>query len=237
MENLIGITYNFLTVINGPIRKNNKIYWECQCKCGNKTIVRSDGLKSGRTKSCGCYKKNILITNNISRQTLDLTNQRFGKLVALDPTVDRTKDGRVIWHCICDCGNDYYASSHDLKENKVQSCGCLKSKGENLIAALLTQNKIPFEQQKTFDTCRFPDTNYLAKFDFWVNNSYLIEYDGEQHFYYKNSLYTWNTELNYKKVKIHDNYKTQWCQENHIPLIRISYTKLKDLTINDLLFI
>jgi len=35
MKNLIGQKFNFLTVIDGPIRKNNKIYWKCKCDCGN----------------------------------------------------------------------------------------------------------------------------------------------------------------------------------------------------------
>jgi hypothetical protein len=33
--------------------------WLCLCACGNKTIVNSDSLKNGNTKSCGClYKGN-----------------------------------------------------------------------------------------------------------------------------------------------------------------------------------
>ena len=32
-------------------------FWECQCDCGNKTIVRKDSLESGHAKSCGCYAK------------------------------------------------------------------------------------------------------------------------------------------------------------------------------------
>lgn len=30
--------------------------WECQCDCGSRTEVRSDCLKSGKTKSCGCLR-------------------------------------------------------------------------------------------------------------------------------------------------------------------------------------
>ena len=37
-----------------------------------------------------------------------------------------------------------------------------------------------------------------------------------------------------KQEKIRDNIKTNWCQENHIPLIRIPYTHLDQLTIQDL---
>ena len=31
----------------------SKIYWRCQCKCGNETVVSGSCLKSGHTKSCG----------------------------------------------------------------------------------------------------------------------------------------------------------------------------------------
>lgn len=50
-----------------------------------------------------------------------------------------------------------------------------------MIKEILLENNIPFEQEKTFDNCRFPDTNKKARFDFYVNNTYLIEFDGRQH--------------------------------------------------------
>ena len=34
----------------------------------------------------------------------DLTGQRFGRLFVLYPT-DKRVNRRVVWHCICDCGN------------------------------------------------------------------------------------------------------------------------------------
>jgi hypothetical protein len=39
-----------------------------------------------------------------------------------------------------------------------------------------------FETQKTFDSCRSTKTNAKLKFDFYVNNDFLLEYDGRQHF-------------------------------------------------------
>ena len=234
MENLIGKKFNLLTVIEGPIKKSKKIYWKCICDCGNETTVRGDLLKSGSTKSCGCLKKKIFVENNKKRQTLDLTNKRFGKLVALEKT-DLRKDGRVVWKCQCDCGNTILCDTHSLQEERTKSCGCLRSVGEGSIKNLLLKHNISFEEQKKFDTCRFPDTKYLAKFDFYIENKYLIEYDGEQHFYYKNNPNTWNTEENYKKVIFNDNYKSNWCKENNIPLIRIPYTHLKELSLEDLL--
>lgn len=34
----------------------------------------------------------------------DLTNNKFGRLVAIRPTVKRGADGSVVWECMCECG-------------------------------------------------------------------------------------------------------------------------------------
>lgn len=31
-------------------------HWACECDCGRRVIVRSNGLTSGRTVSCGCLR-------------------------------------------------------------------------------------------------------------------------------------------------------------------------------------
>ena len=56
--NLIGQKFSFLTLIEeSPIRtKNGGLQWVCKCQCGNQTIVSSDNLRRGHTKSCGCIK-------------------------------------------------------------------------------------------------------------------------------------------------------------------------------------
>ena len=74
----------------------------------------------------------------------------------------------------------------------------------------------------------------MAKFDFYVENKYLIEYDGEQHFIFKNNE-GWNNEEHFKKTQEHDSYKNQWCKDNNIPLIRIPYTHYDNIVIQDLL--
>ena len=55
----------------------------------------------------------------------DLTNKRFGKLVALR-RAGSNKQGCVMWICQCDCGNEKPVSSDHLtrKSYPVKSCGC-----------------------------------------------------------------------------------------------------------------
>ena len=31
--------------------------WLCECECGNQCVVLGDNLRSGKTKSCGCLRK------------------------------------------------------------------------------------------------------------------------------------------------------------------------------------
>jgi hypothetical protein len=54
---LIGQTFNRLTVISEAETKNNFSYWNCICECGKETTVLGSSLKNGNTKSCGCLKK------------------------------------------------------------------------------------------------------------------------------------------------------------------------------------
>ena len=54
----------------------------------------------------------------------DLTGKKFGRLTALEPTEEKTKDGRRIWKCICDCGNKTIQRGYDLRKGNVVSCGC-----------------------------------------------------------------------------------------------------------------
>lgn len=42
-------------------------------------------------------------------------------------------------------------------------------------------------------------------------------------------------EERFKKQQINDAFKNSWCEKNNIPIIRIPYTHLKNLCIEDLL--
>ena len=116
----IGDKYNKLTIIGESSRRasNGGKYWLCQCDCGNIKEIRGDHLKSGHTKSCGCQNQERI--NNI-------IGQRFNNLTVIDITDKRRSGGDVVWKCQCDCGNITYAAASELRNNRIKSCGCLKS--------------------------------------------------------------------------------------------------------------
>ena len=45
--------------------KNKNSVWSCICDCGNETLVNSQRLITGKTKSCGCLKSESIIKRNI----------------------------------------------------------------------------------------------------------------------------------------------------------------------------
>src|SRR2546430_6637896 len=55
-KNLIGQQFTRLTVLSRQGTVSRHAAWLCVCSCPakNKTIVTSDNLGSGGTKSCGC---------------------------------------------------------------------------------------------------------------------------------------------------------------------------------------
>ena len=55
---------------------------------------------------------------------IDLTNQKFGKLLVLEKAI--TQNEKVMWKCLCDCGNIVIVKGVNLKNNRTKSCGCLK---------------------------------------------------------------------------------------------------------------
>jgi hypothetical protein len=206
--------------------------WHCKCDCGNETDVMTQALLKGMTTSCGCYAKEQTSLRAI-RQAEDLTGQIFGKWTVLHK--DKVHKGSgAYWICKCECGTERAVAAGSLKRGASFSCGCEStSKGERVISAILDNYTIPYEMQKTFSSCRYEDSKYLARFDFFVENQYLIEFDGIQHF--TATGYLWCNEENLKYTQKHDAYKNQWCKDNNIPLIRIPYTKLDTLCIEDLL--
>ena len=219
-NNLVGQRFGRLVVLEETDeRQSDCVVWLCQCDCGNLAKVCTRSLNSGNTQSCGCLHK-----EKVAKQfSKDITNQRFGRLVALSPT-EKRKHGSVVWTCQCDCGNTTEVPTELLLSGNTQSCGCTRSRGNAKIKGILQQNNFVF-------TSEYPVTinNIVYHFDFAIfENDKLkcfIEYDGILHFK-QDKYHGWNNDETWQKTQRNDAIKNEYCKQNNIPLLRIPYTDL-----------
>ena len=80
-------------------------------------------------------------------------------------------------------------------------------------------------------------TNHLLRFDFAIfeNNqlAYLIEFDGRQHFTGPEAGWAQSSSL--EEIQYRDKLKNEYCAKYNIPLKRIVYSELSNLTYEDIL--
>jgi hypothetical protein len=65
--------------------------------------------------------------DQMKRDFIELTGQRFGKLAVLERS--RTARGHKAWRCVCDCGSERLVDGHQLLSGHTLSCGCRKKSG------------------------------------------------------------------------------------------------------------
>lgn len=234
---LTGKKFGRWTVLKRAPNKGKSVYWTCECECGTIKDVKGQCLREGESLSCGCYQKEkaaITLKETAKKNMKNISGQRFGNLVALYPTEKRDYSANVIWMCQCDCGNKIEVGCNRLVQNNITHCGCkaVLSKGETKIKQILLDNNILFTQQKTFNSCRYPNTNSLARFDFWVKDSYIVEFDGRFHSVPDNG---WATEEKVRITQEHDKIKNEWAKNNNIIIIRIPWYHYDQLCLEDLL--
>jgi hypothetical protein len=110
-----GLRFGRLVAISRSQEHPRK--WNVRCDCGRETAVRRYSLLSGDTSSCGCLRSEV--------RALDLTGQRFGRLLVLKPLPNkRTPRGSLYSLCLCDCGREVEIVSRELPRGHTKSCGC-----------------------------------------------------------------------------------------------------------------
>lgn len=232
LKNEIGNTYGYLTVIErAENTKEGRARWLCQCKCGNQVTVLGKHLRSGNTKSCGCYQKERAAQGNMDRVE-SLVGKKFGKLTVIceNGFITHTSGKRSrIYYCECDCGNIVPAAQHQyLAYGDLTSCGCIRSKGEHQIEQILREHNITYVKEYSFKD--LVDILPL-RFDFAIFQKdklvALIEYQGQQHYDINNGYYS-------EDLVRHDQMKKEYCETNNIPLIVIDYKRNYNIKYEDL---
>lgn len=109
---LTGKRFGRLVVIEKAHRRTNGtgFHWKCLCDCGSIAFPASQGLKSGRTKSCGCYHSDKLKSirgeshhawkgGTWSRELYDKSwNEELKEFI-------RNRDNRQCQYPDCDCSD------------------------------------------------------------------------------------------------------------------------------------
>lgn len=59
---LTGHRFDRLVVIGFPERRpgTGNVYWRCRCDCGKETVAGSSNLRTGKTRSCGCFRSDYV---------------------------------------------------------------------------------------------------------------------------------------------------------------------------------
>ena len=121
-----------------------------------------------------------------------------------------------------------HGSFLQVHNNHINGNGCPKcksSKGETIILVWLKENNIEYIPQYKFSKCR---NIHLLPFDFYLPDlNILIEYDGRQHFSGNYDFFGGVDE--FLKIKFRDKIKTDFAKKENIKLIRIPYTKIKNI--------
>ena len=153
-KDLTGQKFGKLRVVSrsGSNSQGNTT-WNCECECGNKTIVVGSKLINGHTKSCSqiCYAGT------------DLIGQKFGRLLVIKQG-DR-KGKSAYWLCKCDCGKNKEIRTDDLRTGNTTSCGCLTTLPEGESAKKWLYNHIKYDAIKRgyFFELTFLDFGILTK--------------------------------------------------------------------------
>ena len=93
---------------------------------------------------------------------IDLTGQKFGRLIAIEKTDRRSGKGSIVWKCKCDCGKETFVSSSSLRSGNTQSCGCLN---KELVTTHGMKNTSEYRSwQSMKDRCYNPNYNQFKDY-------------------------------------------------------------------------
>lgn len=117
-EELVGLRFGKLTVLEYSHFKNNKHYYKCRCDCGKTCISHRGRLISGGSTSCGCDRPH-------RPDPKELIGRRFGKLTVVeDLGTDFNPKRKIRYYlCRCDCGKEIRTTRARLLNGETASCG------------------------------------------------------------------------------------------------------------------
>ena len=75
---ITGSRFSFITVLE-MVGGGGRMHLVCECDCGNVFRTRSDNVKSGNVKSCGCYQRTLPEKDGLTKHYLYDTHKAMNK--------------------------------------------------------------------------------------------------------------------------------------------------------------
>lgn len=213
---------------------NKKVWWECK-KCKNHYLNSITNKSKLKQKCPYCLNRKVYSGNCLKNTHPDLIkewNYEKNKIKPDEVTCGSKK--RAWWKC----KKCHYEWNTPISERQKYNCPkCKESKGEKKIAKILEDLKIRYKREYKFKELG------QKRFDFALFQKNkrkpcaIIEYHGRQHYEpvrFSFKMSDKKCKDNLKNLKISDKLKKQYCIDNNIKYLEISY-KNKELkeTIKD----
>ena len=197
------------------------LYYTCKKhkEYGSQHISFSDFLR-GRGCICCGYERTANAKKHPDSYYIEECEKRNFTFVKQE-SIDR----KTYIHFICN-KHPQYGIQKKLLCGFQKTLGCVHcnpSKTETLLEDILDRNNITYITQKRFKGCK---DKYTLPFDFYLPDyNILIEYDGEFHYMpiRKGKMTDEEAIKQLETQQRRDKIKTEYCNDNNIPLIRIPY--------------
>lgn len=144
VRDLLGMRFGRL-VATQLVSTAGPAVWRCQCDCTGDHVVHAASLVSGRTRSCGCLRRESSAKTGRSRRgqknawggrkEINLVGMRFERLIVVSAGAKSRSTRR--WLCRCDCGVEKEVLGYLLRNGNTRSCGCLR---HELLIARVTKH-------------------------------------------------------------------------------------------------
>ena len=192
---LTGKKFGRLTVLRYSHKSGNKHYWLCKCDCGKEKPVIGCCLKSGNTKSCGCYNKEKRIETHTKHGMKNTKIYYVWKAIKKrcenpNDTAYKNYGGRGIK--VCDEWKNDFTSFYNwsIKNGYKEGLSIDRIDNNGNYEPLNCRWATRIEQGRNTRKNRF------------------IEYNGEKH-----CISEWSSLLGIKQRKIYDRLKKGWSIE------------------------
>lgn len=187
-------------------------------ECGMKRKVQFAGFKKKR--GCPYCKNNLKMDINLLKSKI---KEKYGnQFLVIESNYKNNKTPMKFLHT--ECNKIIETSSNNLLYyGRCPHCS-VNSKGEEFIKNYLLEKNIDFLKEYSIQNLK---NEKKLRFDFYLPDvDLLIEFDGKQHFLRDEKSFMIRE---YDRRIKNDRMKNQYCKENNLNLLRISYLEYDNL--------